>query len=195
MLTSTSIRSPTVSAFCSKLQLFFPLCPLSRIMLMSSKHLRPFRLFVFFSAPARKSCQLPAHWRRRYEDSKPGLCLRLYFAHAGKHLNVSLFLFSKSSRTWSEWRNGSRWWRTGTSTGTVKRYVKHSTHLPSQFWPHFHLFLFPLCVLLFPFSLLIGVFLSPFICYLLPADCMIKLHGLFSKATFAKSPAFLRAFV
>lgn len=45
---------------------------------MSSKHLRSFRLSgFFFSAPARRSCQLPALWRRRYEVSKPGLCLFL----------------------------------------------------------------------------------------------------------------------
>lgn len=172
MLTSTSIRSPTVSAFCSKLQLFFPLSVLCLASCWFLQNTFDHFVSVFFSAPARKSCQLPAHWRRRYEDYKPGLCLSLYFTHAGKHLNVSLFLLSKSSRTWSEWRNGSRWWRTGTSTGTVKRYVKHSTHLSSQFWPHFHLFLFPLCVLLFPVFSFNMCF--PFSFYLLPSPS--RLH-------------------
>lgn len=117
MLTSTSIRSPTVLVFCSKLQLSFP--SLSSVSHHVSVFKRPWVISPRFliSTPARKSCQLPARWRRRYEHLFP------YITRAEKQINIHLFLLSKSSRSWSEWRNGLRWWRTGINTGTVRRCV------------------------------------------------------------------------
>lgn len=143
MLTLTSIRSLTVLDFCSKLQLSSP-SPSS-----ASHHVNVFNIRVFISAPAKKSCQLPARSRRRYEHFKLGLCSHTSHMQRPKCLSISpqqklqelkrVEKWLKMVKNWDKYRNSEK---------VCESFQPHTSH----FWPYFHLSCTQ-SVVLFPFSL------------------------------------------
>lgn len=142
MLTSTSIRSPTVLVFCSKLQLSFPsLSSVSHVSVFKRPWVISPRFFI--STPARKSCQLPARWRRRYEHFKPShMCWE-----ADKYPSVS------PQQKQQELKRVEKWLK------MVKNWDKYRNSEKVCVWPHFHLLVphnvlnhFYFILIFFPFS-------------------------------------------
>lgn len=142
MPTTTSTRLLTALAFCSKLKLpfgglnSFSSCPHLFLTLkppasdVQSRHWQ--RLCVSsFSHQWARAPNSQCNWRKGAATftlltlDNDLLCLPFSAFLNQNAWFVLMSLNSKSIRRLSEWRNGWRWWRNGTSTGTVRRRVHH----------------------------------------------------------------------
>lgn len=145
MLTSTSIRSPTVLAFCSKLQLSSPsLCPLStshvchvHVLKTPSIILSPSSFLGFL--PSEEELPTPSALEEKVHTFEPDLCfcISLICWEAPEHLSIPpqqkqqelkrVEKWLKMVKNWDKYRNSEK---------VCEAFHPHANSV----WPHFHLF-------------------------------------------------------